>query len=310
MKKYIKAKYSKTHWYKFIQKQLIKFRVWTYRNLTDVEFVKKDFRYIYGYDLDIEHPKGYHEVISWYKTTDLLRSYHPYADKYEMRKYITEKIGEQYLVPLIAVWESYDEVDLGSLPERYVIIPSHMSGNKIIQDGTLHLSKKKMLKDIKKWFGTNFYDFTREPQYRDMKPRVLVYEYLEEESGDLPDYKYFMINHELYMIFNMMFRKTQVRTVKYDANWKPMEELNSYRTNLVIIDKPDFADEMEELANILAEDFPFVRVDFYHANGHTYVGELTFTHGDSRSYFDIPEFNEEVGSSIFTALKSHMKELT
>lgn len=308
MKRLIKERFGKTKLYVAIRSQLIKFRVWTYRNLSDREFIRRDFKYIYGYDFDFNNPVGYHEVLSWYKTTDLLRSYHPYADKFEVRKYIADKLGEEYLVPLHAVWESIDEVDLDSLPDRYVIIPSHLSGMKFIQDGTKNYTKAMLMKEIKRWFGLNYHDLTREPQYKDMKPRVLVYKYLQDETGDLSDYKYFMIDNKIYMIFMMMFRRTGMQTMKYDQDWHPMEYLNSLKKKITIIDKPAFADEMEEAAFKLCEGFPFVRVDFYYVDGQLYVGELTFTHGDSRLKFDVEEFNNEVGELIYTAVRKCIEE--
>ena len=308
----IKMLLGKVKLYAFLRDRYTDFRVWTYRNLSDRDFIDRDFHHVFGYRYDYNNPKGYHEVISWYKNQPYLAEQSPYVDKFSVREYIEQKIGSQHLVPLIGLWESMDQVDLSILPEKYVLMPTHLSGSYFIQDGTKEIGEKKLLKKLKEWFESNYYQLTREPQYRDIQPRVMVLEYLQDETGDLTDYKYMIIDHKIEFILGIFNRRTKVKYSKVNRDWQLSEEDKKLVANPLFsklfykMERPDNYQMMEDIAMKLSEDFPFVRVDLYVVNQQVYFGELTFTSGDNKVKMVPESFNIELGEKIYTALKNHI----
>lgn len=307
IKALIKNKYGTKRWYLKISRIATRIRVGLYKHLTNEEFIKRDFKYIYGYDVDLNNPKGYHEVLSWYKCTDLLRNYCVYADKFTFRQYVAEQLSEDYLIPLLAVWEKPEDIDFSQLPEEFVMIPSHLSGYHYVKKSDEPLNTKKLTHMSKQWLKTNYYEFTREIQYKDAKPRILIYKYLKDHTGDLTDYKFFIVDNKIEFMIAVINRHTALEEIYMDENGDIMD---IYRYSTKKYDRTFLNDHYEELRRIalqLAQPFPFVRVDLYCVDNQIYVGELTFTHGDSREKFDNNVFNIEIGERIYRALKKRIE---
>lgn len=299
----IKKRFDQKKSYIWLRDIYTRLRVAGYRGLSDEEFVLKDFRYVFGYDLDIMNPKGYHEVMAWYKSQHILESLTLYADKYSVREYVAESIGEEHLIPMLDVWETVDDINLDSLPDKYVLMPSHLSGMKFIQDGTVKVNRPRLRRQLRYWLGLNYYDMTREQQYRDIQPRILVMKYMEDDTHDLTDYKYMVIDGEIEFIVSIMNRKTKMTYAKTDRHWQPKNIGAALTKKQTEVTRPARWKEMEAAALKLAEGFPFVRVDLYVVEGTIYFGELTFTPGDSRFRLMPESYNDAIGKMIYDALK-------
>lgn len=298
----MKKKFKEKDWYIAVRKHLIKMRTRGYRNLSDREFINKDFRHVFGYDFDNENPKGYHEVMAWYKMQDYLPTVTPYVDKYVVRDHVAKLCGDQYLIPMIRTWDGTGEFDFDSLPDKYVLIPNHASGLYFIQDGTKAVNRKKLMKQMREWLAFNFYDMTREPQYKTIKPLVMVMEYLEDTRGSKIEYKYSMLEGRINYIIAVQGHGPEKKFKKVDSNWQPLVEAKIDDDKLLKSDRPEVWQEMEAIALKLAEGFPFLRVDLYEIEGRIYFGEMTFTPGGSCFRLEPEDYNIKIGDMIYKAL--------
>ncbi|SDC92153.1 TupA-like ATPgrasp [Priestia aryabhattai B8W22] len=250
--------------------------------------------------LRLDNPSTYNEKLQWLKLYDRNPEYSNYVDKYNVRSYIKQAIGEEYLIPLIDVYESVEDIEWDKLPEKFVLKCTHGSGSNIICQSKKTLDKQKAIKKLKRWMKKNWYWFGREWPYKDVKPRIICEKFMSDKSDeDLKDYKIFYFHGEPKIIqvdYNRF--KGHMRNL-YDINWNYINASIEYPTNPeMIIQKPRKIDEMLRLGKILAKDYPHVRIDFYFINDQIYFGEMTFYHGAGLENFSPSEFGEKMGSWI------------
>ena len=242
--------------------------------------LERRFRLRTGKPLNLEQPKTLGEKIQWLK----LYYHNPIlttlADKYTVRPYVAEKIGEEYLIPLIGVYESVSEIDFDKLPEKFILKASHGCGWNVICKDKRHFDIEDAKQKLMRWLNTNFYNNELEWQYKDMKPRIVCETLLERPDGkDLYDYKIFLFNGGPKFTQVMVGRETCLTALFFDTHWKPIPVSRADLSNstLVSVPKPEQLDKMLTLACQLAPDVPLVRVDFYVHEERVYFGELTFT---------------------------------
>ena len=238
-----------------------------------------------GEKMDFRNPVTFTQKQQWLNLYDQDPRKTTYTDKYEVRKHIEETIGKDYLVPLIKidgkdVFESPKEIDFSKLPNSFVIKCTHGSHMNIIVKDKSVLSNqdiRKMKKQLRKWMKID-YTFTvcLELQYHNIKPRIIIEEYIAT-NGDLPDYKFFCFSGELKFMWVDTDRFNGHRRTVFDLDFKKAPFSFDFLEDVVGIEKPIHFEEMKTLSLKLCEDFKFVRVDFYEANGKLYFGELTFS---------------------------------
>ena len=255
--------------------------------------VERHFLRKTGKFLDLENPQTLGEKIKWlmlYYKNPLLTEL---ADKYSVRPYVAEKIGEEYLIPLIGVYESEDEIDFEKLPEKFILKATHGVGWNIICKDKKHFDLDKAKRKLKKWLNTNLYNRYFEWQYKDIKPRIICEKLLECPDGqDLHDYKIFVMNGTPKFILVVTGRATKLQKltqsvtgrgkmayVFFDPDWNYIPVCRAGFPNEMHANfpKPKQLEQMLALASQLAPDVPLVRVDLYIHNEQIYFGELTFT---------------------------------
>ncbi len=232
--------------------------------------------------LHLRRPRTYTEFIQWMKIYGGLERYTKLVDKYEVREYVADKIGEQYLIPLLGVYTSFDEIDFDSLPNQFVLKGTHGCGYNLIVSDKSKLDRAAAKADFDRWMSENFYVFERERQYKDVTPRIVCEEYLEDETGGLRDYKFYCGAGEPKLIQVDTDRFINHRSELMDpATWTPFKTVQCGTFELLdtSMPRPAKLDEMMGLVRTLAADFPFVRVDLYVSGSRIYFGELTFTPG-------------------------------
>jgi hypothetical protein len=265
--------------------------------IPDKQYLKLVYWGETGKRLNIIDPKSFNEKLQWLKLNDRKPEYRIYVDKYAVRSYIAETIGEEYLIPLIGVYDKVEEIDWDSLPDKFVLKCTHGSGSNIICPDKNKLNIEEAKKKLKKWMNKNWYWFGREWPYRNVKPRILCEKYLVDESGkELIDYKFMCFNGEVKCIFVCSNRNSplglNIDIYNVDWNLMPFGRPNSPRTG-VKIPKPRNFNKMIEFAEKLAKDIPFIRVDFYEVDGHLYFGELTFYPTSGFGKFT-PEYYDDI----------------
>ncbi len=236
--------------------------------------------------LNTRNPKTYSEKIAWVKMYGHLEDYTLYADKFAVREYVKRIIGEKYLVPMIGSWESVDDIPIAKLPKKFVIKTNHGAGYNYICKDKSKLDVEDMKSSLNQWLGESFYEFFRESQYKNIKPRIICEKYIEDEFGELRDYKFMCVKGKVKMIEVHHDRMVDHKVATLDPNWKRMpfdlKDIDSGSAQPV--SRPKNTDEMIRIAEKLSKNLPYVRVDLYSVRGKVYFGELSFTPAEGLPY--------------------------
>lgn len=250
--------------------------------------------------LDLNNPSTFNEKLQWLKLHDHNPLYIKLVDKYEVRKYVRNKIGEKYLIPILGVWDSFDEINFKQLPDQFVLKCTHDSGSVIICKDKSTLDIKAVKKKIDYSIKRNYYYVGREWPYKFVKPRIIAEEYLEEVPGeDLKDYKLFCFHGKPKIIEVDIDRYKDHKRNLYSTKWRYIPVQLKYPTHPeIVIDKPENLERMLTLASELAGKFPHVRVDFYSVHSTIFFGEMTFYHGSGFNKITPLEFSYKMGSWI------------
>lgn len=235
-----------------------------------------DYGRSYKKILNLKNPKYVGEKIQWIKLNVDMTQYGKYVDKFEVRNYIKDTIGEEYLPKIYGVYNNAYEINFDKLPNKFVLKLTNGSGGNIICKDKETLDEKSICKKLNKWTNEKFYRYTKEDQYKDVKSRIVCEEYLEDETGSLRDYKFHCANGKIHMIEVHTDRFTNHKENYYDSEWNELNVICK-KEKVPYIEKPENIEEMKNLSGILSKQFPYVRVDFYSVKGKIYFGELTFT---------------------------------
>lgn len=261
----------------------------------DAEMYKKR----QGKDLDWNNLQTYTEKMQWAKIFDRNPIKSKLADKYLVREWVTTKIGSEYLVPLIGVWDKYSDIDFSKLPEKFVIKTNHGSSDVVIvkNKSTMKLYEKiRMKRIISTSMSTNYADYAFELHYAEIEPKIIVEKYIESDNEDLRDYKFLCFDGIPYYCWVDVGRNTNHKRNVYDMDWN-LQEWNQFHYGNAeeSIDKPDNFEKMIEIAQKLSEGFPHVRVDLYNNNGKIFFGEMTFTNGSGFEEITPKEMDVHLG---------------
>ena len=239
----------------------------------------------------------FNEKLQWLKLHDRQPHYSDLVDKYEVRKYIAKTIGEEYLIPLLGVWDSFDEIPFDSLPNEFVLKCTHDSGGIMICHDKKYFDLSMARNFFDKRLSKNYFWNFREYAYKYIRPRIIAEKLMVDESGvELKDYKMFCFNGEPKIIQVDFGRFTEHKRNFYDLSWGYQNFALLYPTDPnVTITEPDCLVLMLELARKLSAGKMHMRVDFYVIEGKTYFGELTFYHEAGYGKFDPPEWNKTFG---------------
>ena len=280
-----------------------------YQNLTPEQYPAELcawFKSTTGQTLDLDNPRTFNEKLQWLKLYDSTPLKTRLADKYLVRDWVKEKIGEEYLIPLLGVWDSFDEIDFDQLPNQFVLKANHGCGWNIIVKDKSTFDKADAKKKFDTWMNTNFaYRFGLELQYMNIEPKIIAEEYLENGDNDLYDYKVFCFDGRAESIMFLSERKTGLKMAFYDLQWNKLPFTYSFPRNPEDIPKPQNLDLLISLAEKLSEGFAHVRVDFYILNDGTLkFGEMTFTSASGSCKWNPPEQNRIYGDLITLPPKS------
>jgi hypothetical protein len=262
--------------------------------------LKWKFRRNVGYAGDFENPKTFNEKIQFRKLYGNDHTYAEFCDKYRIRAWVADQIGDEYLVPLLGVYNHLSLEDLKSLPSSFIVKANHGCGwNRIVRD-----KEKTDLGELVRFFnGIMHRKFNRtgERYYRLIEPKIMV-ETLLLDRGKIPvDYKVFCFNNKggfRFILLIVLNRFVEVETYCLygeDLKQLDMEEWGWAKVNTVVAPIPENIMDMVELARILSRDFDFIRVDMYNLDGRIYFGEFTFTPANGLTFFKPCRWDLEMG---------------
>lgn len=269
--------------------------------IPDETYIKLQYTYHLKQKLNLKDPKTFSEKIQWLKIYDRNPAYSTYVDKYSVRDYIQKMIGEEYLIPLIAVYDSADEINWEKLPEKFILKCTHGSQCNIICADKSKLNIEESILKLNKWMSNNWYWYGREWPYKDVKPRIICEAFLEEIEGkSLIDYKIYCFNGKPLYCQIIRDRGHNETIDFYDDEWNhmPFTGLRNLPMSKVDYKKPDNYESMYGLAKVLSKGIPFVRVDFYSVKGELYFGELTLYPTSGYGKFKPEEWNRKIGDQI------------
>lgn len=271
--------------------------------LSDKAYLSIMYRANFGTKLNWKNPKTYNEKLQWLKLYDRNPVYSTMVDKYDAKQFVAERIGSQYVVPLLAgPWDSFDEIDFDALPDQFVLKTTHDCGGVWICKDKQNLDKSKAKAFLNKHLNNNYYINGREWPYKNVKPRIFAEKYLAKlEDDDLWDYKFFCFDGVPKLMFIASERQCQIRETKFDffdMDYNHLPIINGHPNSQYPIPKPENFELMKDLAASLSEGIPHLRVDFYECDNKLYLGELTFFHWGGFVPFEPQEWDEKIGSWI------------
>ena len=269
--------------------------------IPDEPHLRAMYRGTVGGKLDLQNPKTYNEKLQWLKIHDRNPLYNTLVDKYRVKPWVAERIGEEHVTKTYAMWENAEDIDITDLPERFVLKTNHDSGGVAICSDRntfdLDAAKKKLAKHLK----TNYFWRTREWPYKDVKPCIFAEEYLYPAEGksDLTDYKIMCFDGRVRCEFTCTDRaEGGLRVDFFDPEWNHLPFTRHYPNADVPPEAPSSLKQMVTDAELLSKETPFVRADFYEVAGQYYFGELTFFPGGGFEEFDPSSWDETLGSWI------------
>lgn len=272
---------------------------WRLIRHSDESAIRARFRKRLGEEPNLESPKTYNEKLQWLKLNwrdDLARTC---ADKFLLRSYVEERVGEKYLVPLLHVYEDPSNIDLSILPKKFALKASHGSGYNLICRDKSKIDLKEAERQCRSWMRVPYWANNREWVYKGLKPRLVVEELMLDERGRVPkDFKVFCFFGEPFMIQVNNDRFERLTLDFYDMEWKRLSfSLKHPTSDYVIKDVPPIK-EMSEVSRILSAPFPHVRVDFYWVNGELKIGELTYFPASGFGRITPKEFDRTLGDLL------------
>ena len=270
--------------------------------MPDVKFIKKVYRIKLKKELDLDNPKSFNEKLQWLKLNDRRPEYTIMVDKYLVRDYIGKKLGNQYLIPLLGVWDSAEDIDFSLLPDEFVLKCNHNSGlGMCICKDKKSLNIKKVKEGLTKGLAQDYYLEGREWPYKNVQRKIVCEKFMKDNTGELADYKIHNFNGDpkVILVCTNRFKESGLREDFYSNTWEHLAvQRPGYPNAENPLKRPAELDKMLELAKILAKDIPFVRTDFYVVNGDIYFGELTFYPASGFSAFEPERFDELFGDWI------------
>lgn len=258
--------------------------------------------YFRGYKkiLNLSNPQTWGEKIQWLKIYGGLENLSDYVDKYKVRDYVKDTIGETYLNELYGVYDSIDEINFDVLPNKFVLKSTNGSGTVLVCKDIDSFDLKKAKHEMKKWLNDDYCKEKKEPQYKNVKNRIIIEKYLEDESGSLTDYKFYCFNGKVkyYAVFYDRYTNKSIDVYSSDNERLDNVKGCNIQNSDYIISNFENINTMIKLSEKLGQIFTCVRVDFYCIQNKPVFGELTFTDGAGSDPWNPIKFDLEIASNI------------
>lgn len=256
-----------------------------------------------GKKLNVKNPVTFNEKLQWMKLNDRKDIYSTLVDKQLAKEYVSSIIGHEHIIPTLGIWNHFEDIDFGELPNQFVLKCTHDSGGLVICKDKSQLDLELARKKINKSLSINYYLKGREWPYKNVKPKIIAEEYMEDHNGrgGLRDYKFYCFNGEpkyLYVSEGLDNHSTaRISFLTLDWQFAPFGR-SDYQPFDKLPDQPPKYGEMLEYAKILSEGFIFLRVDLYEINNQVYFSELTLHPCSGMMPFEPEEWDKKLGDLI------------
>ena len=278
------------------------------------QMIELQYRQATGQIMDVDKPKNFTEKIQWLKLYDSTPIKTRLADKYLVRQWVAEKIGKQYLIPLLGVWDNFDDIDFDLLPNQFVLKANHGSGMNIVVRDKKTFDIENAREKINVWLGIDYGTLSNELHYNNIKKKIIAEKFITDGKNlDIPDYKFLCFDSRPQIVQYLSERSTELTLDYFDLNWKHLsiERADHHNSNNPEkIQKPQNFKLMKKLAAELCKGFSHVRVDFYEVGDKVYFGEMTFTPGSGLFKYNSAGTNEELGNLLKLPAPYKFKQLS
>ena len=264
-------------------------------------YLKLRYRFCFDKKLNLDTPTTYNEKLQWLKLYNRRPEYTKMVDKYSVKFLVADLIGEEHVIPTLAHWDCVDEIEWDKLPDHFVLKTTHDSGGIVICKNKASFNKKRAIRVLDYALKHDNYSVTKEWPYKNVHRRIIAEQYMEDEFGELRDYKFLCFNGEPKIMFVATGRNNDRDGVKFDYfdmdfNHLPLQQTHPCSNEK--INRPKTFDEMKKIAEILSKGLPHVRIDLYDVKGKIYFGEMTFFHCSGFAPFIPEKWDYELGSWI------------
>ncbi len=264
--------------------------------IPDKLFLCLKFYKNFGRFPNLKDPVTFNEKLNWLKLHVRDAKYTSLVDKYLVKDIVGNIIGHDHIIPTLGVWNSPDDIDFDSLPDKFVLKTTHGSGDVIVCKDKSKLNIEKVKRDLRRALRDDLYAKTREWPYKNVQRRIIAEQYMVDESGtELKDYKFFCFDGKPKMLFVATDRPFDTRFDFYDTEFKHLPFKQGHPLASKEIKKPKGFEEMLKVSEKLSQGFPHARIDLYDINGHIYFGELTFFHFSAAVPFEPEEWDYKIG---------------
>lgn len=270
--------------------------------VSDRKYLEWEFKRRVGYPLNLDNPRTFNEKLQWLKLESKNHpEYTQMVDKVTAKDYVASIIGEEYIIPTFGVWNDVESIEFDALPNQFVIKSTGDSGGVVICKDKSKFDIASAKAKLKKRLGRNYSRLKKEFPYNNVKPRIIAEAYMEDESGELQDYKIHNFNGQpkFTLVCRNRFSSTGLTEDFYSYEWQLMDvKRPNHSHSDTIMAKPEELAEMYRLAEMLSKDIPFVRTDFYIVKHKVYFGELTFFPASGMGQFVPKEWDYKFGEML------------
>ena len=271
--------------------------------MSDKFYLSVLWKMVMGYELDWKHPKTFTEKIQWLKLYDHNRLYTTLVDKYRVKQWVADRIGEQFVIPTLAVYNSVNEISLNKLPDQFVLKCNHDSGSVVICPDKSLFDFNAAREKIGRCLRHNFYWDAREWAYKNVKRNIIAECFIGDDCGfkDIPDYKWYCFSGEPVFCQVIQDRNGQETIDFFDSLWNHQEFVGlnpESRNSSIIPSRPQTLSIQLDIARKLSRGIVFCRVDLYETCDHVYFGEMTFYPRGGFGEFKPKEFDKILGRYI------------
>ena len=271
------------------------------RFIPDGIYLRWQYKKVTGKKLNLKNPQTFNEKLQWLKLHDRKPEYTMMVDKFAVKEYVADKIGAEYVIPTLGVWNHFDEIDFDALPNQFVLKCTHDSGSVVICRDKAAFNMAEAREKIENGLKHNFYWQFREWPYKNVKPRIIAEKYMENNEKELVDYKFYCFNGKpkfLYVSEGLENHTTaKISFLNLDWSFAPYERVD-FAPFMVLPIKPNQYENMIKIAKTLSSYIPFIRVDLYEIDNIVYFSELTFFPCGGFMPFKNSEHDIEVGKML------------
>lgn len=251
--------------------------------------------------INFNNPKSFNEKIQFLKLKYRSNELTEMADKYKVKQYVSQLIGNEYVIPTLGVWNTIEEINFDELPEKFVLKCNNDSGGVVICKDKRALNIEETKKFLNSRLNNNGFWYGREWPYKNIKPCIIAEKYMENNGqNELIDYKFFCFNGQpkVVLVCSERFASNNMCKTYFDEDWNLLNIMEANHRTDKEQKKPQSFEKMKTISQKLAKDMPFVRIDFYEIEGKLYFGEITFFPASGLEKFKPEKWNNIFGDMI------------